>query len=97
MIERSNNSDRITRVESKIDEYGRNINELVDSHKETNTKLDQIIIMMAEQRGAGKMAKWVAGAVVSIIGAASGLMGGNIAVSVSKAQETANHFPGIHQ
>ena len=87
-LRRKSDGDRLTVLETKFDIHAAQVSSLVDSHKETNEKLDQLIIMAAEARGAGHMMKWLGGAAVAVIGAVSGLIGG----SVSAASKAAEHI-----
>jgi hypothetical protein len=67
--------DRITTLEVKLDNHADKLDEVVVAQNHANTKLDQIFILMAEARGAGKFAKaaWVA--FIALLGGASGWIG----------------------
>lgn len=78
MHERRNDGDlrdRMTTLEVKFDNHAGKMDEVVRSQAHSSIKLDQIFILMAEQRGAGKAIKIIWAAIISLLGFFGGIIG----------------------
>ena len=67
MEERRQDGERLVRLETVTET-------LLSNHKEMDTKLDKLIDMAAEARGASKVAKITGGAIAALLGALSGAL-----------------------
>lgn len=67
--------DRLTKLEVKFDNHEKKMDSVVATQSEMNTKLDALLILNAEVRGAGKLAKVMWTAAAGAAGFVGGLIG----------------------
>lgn len=66
---------RIVTLEVEFTNQRKQTEQIVEGQRQSNNKLDQILLTMAEQRGAGKAIKIIWGTMVVILGFLGGWVG----------------------
>lgn len=67
--------DRIIRMEITLENHTEMLEKTADEQHKSNVKLNDILLILAEQKGASKAIKVAYGIVVGIIGCISGMLG----------------------